>query len=56
MNRSLTRKIETNIDNISRVSFKSLKKDLYIAEAVEILKDLSNQISAGKPIAQLKEK
>tara|TARA_X000001036_G_scaffold98198_1_gene90985 strand:- start:1930 stop:4056 length:2127 start_codon:yes stop_codon:yes gene_type:complete len=34
----------------------SLKKDLYIAEAVEILKDLSNQINVGKPIAQLKEK
>jgi carboxyl-terminal processing protease len=35
---------------------KSLKKDLYISEAVEILKDLSNQISKAKPIAQLKEK
>ncbi|MDA8947723.1 carboxy terminal-processing peptidase [Flavobacteriaceae bacterium] len=35
---------------------KSLKKDLYITEAVEILKDLSNPINVGKPIAQLKEK
>ena len=34
---------------------KSLKKDLYISEAVEILKDLSNQISKAKPIAQIKE-
>jgi carboxyl-terminal processing protease len=34
---------------------KSLKKDLYITEAVEILKDLSNQINTGKPIAQVKE-
>ena len=34
----------------------SLKKDLYITEAVEILKDLSNQIKIGKPIAQHKEK
>ena len=34
----------------------SLKKDLYITEAVEILKDLSNQINIGKPIAQHKEK
>ena len=34
---------------------KSLKKDLYISEAVEILKDLSNQINKAKPIAQLKE-
>jgi len=34
---------------------KSLKKDLYITEAVEILKDLSNQINIGKPIAQVKE-
>ena len=34
---------------------KSLKKDLYITEAVEILKDLSNQINTDKPIAQVKE-
>ena len=35
---------------------KSLKKDLYITEAVEILKDLSNQIKISKPVAQNKEK
>ena len=34
---------------------KSLKKDLYISEAVEILKDLSNKINNGKPIAQVKD-
>jgi carboxyl-terminal processing protease len=34
---------------------KSLKKDLYISEAVEILKDLSTTINTGKPIAQLKD-
>ena len=33
----------------------SLKKDLYISEAVEILKDLSHQINLGKPIAQVKD-
>jgi RNA processing factor Prp31 len=34
---------------------KSLKKDLYISEAVEILKDLSTTINTGKPIAQVKD-
>jgi carboxyl-terminal processing protease len=34
---------------------KSLKKDIYISEAVEILKDLSNQIGTVQPIAQVKE-
>ncbi len=34
---------------------KSLKKDLYISEAVEILKDLSNKINNGKPMAQVKD-
>jgi|TARA_B110000503_G_scaffold19010_1_gene28238 carboxyl-terminal processing protease len=33
---------------------KSLKKDIYISEAVEILKDLSTQIKADKTVAEVK--
>lgn len=33
---------------------KSLKKDIYISEAVEILKDLSTQIKVDKTVAELK--
>jgi carboxyl-terminal processing protease len=33
---------------------KSLKKDPYISEAVEILIDLSTQIGSKKPIAEVK--
>ena len=32
----------------------SLKKDIYISEAVEILKDLSTQIKADKTVAEVK--
>ena len=34
---------------------KSLKKDLYISEAVEVLKDLSTRIKTEQPIAQIKD-
>jgi len=34
---------------------KSLKKDPYISEAVEILKDLSTQLGSEKPIAEVKD-